>query len=286
MHVTLLVNPGAGTGAASEDELRRVIEAAGHAVDLRRTSKSGLAKALRDPGELVAVAGGDGTVGRAMKLLAGSPVPMAILPAGTANNIATSLGIFGDAARIVASWSKGEMRRVDVWRARGPWGQSRFVESAGVGLLGHLIHPEVGDELEGTDEARAEARRAARTLPAPERRVELDGRDLSGAYLLLEAMNIRCAGPNLWLARHAKAGDGKLEIVRALERDRPALVALADAFGTARPSLPTERGSRLRLWCTADELHVDDEHGTELGGWEGEGEVEVSIGDAHVDVLL
>jgi diacylglycerol kinase family enzyme len=286
MQVTLLFNPGAGTGTAAADELERVIEAAGHQVEVRRTRKSGIAKALRDPAELVAVAGGDGTVGRAMKLLAGGAVPMAILPAGTANNIATSLGIFGDAARIVASWSRGEIRRVDVWLARGPWGQTRFVESAGVGLLAHLIHPEVGDELEGTDEARAEARRAARTLPAAERRVELDGRDLSGAYLLLEAMNIRCAGPNLWLAGQARAGDGKLEVVRALERDRPALVALADAFGTSRATLPTERGSRLRLWCTAEELHVDDEHGTELGGWKGDGEIEVSIGEAHVDVLL
>jgi len=286
MRVTLLFNPGAGTKAASADELRGAIESAGHRVEVRRTKKSGVAKALRDPGDLVAVAGGDGTVGRVMKLLAGGPVPMTILPAGTANNIATSLGIFGDPATIVASWSRGEVRRVDVGHARGPWGESRFVESVGVGLLAHLIHPAVGDDLEGTDEARAEARRAARTLPAAERRVELDGRELSGRYLLLEAMNIRCAGPNLWLARHAKAGDGKLEIVRALERDRPALVALADAFGTARPSLPTERGSRLRLWCTAEELHVDDEHGTELGGWEGEGEVEVSIGDAHVNVLL
>lgn len=286
MQVTLVFNPGAGTGAASADELRRVIEAAGHRVELRQTRKSGIAKALRDPGELVAVVGGDGTVGRAMKLMAGSPVPMAILPAGTANNIATSLGIFGDAARIVASWSRGEVRRVDVWLARGPWGETQFVESVGVGLLAHLIHPEVGDDLEGTDQARAEARRAARTLPAPERRVELDGRDLSGAYLLLEAMNIRCAGPNLWLAGQARSGDGKLEIVRALERDRPTLVSLADTFGTSRATLPTERGSRLRLWCTAEELHVDDEHGTELGGWKGTAEVEVSIGDAHVDVLL
>jgi diacylglycerol kinase family enzyme len=286
MRVTLLFNPGAGSGAASEDELRRLIEAAGHRVELRRTRKSGIAKALREPGDLVAVAGGDGTVGRVMKLLAGGAVPMTILPAGTANNIATSLGIFGDAARIVGSWSRGEVRRVDVWSARGPWGETPFVESTGVGLLGHLIHPVVGDDLEGTDEARAEARRAARTLPAPARRVELDGRDLSGAYLLLEAMNIRCAGPNLWLADQARPGDGKLEIVRALERDRPALVALADAFGTSRPTLPTERGSRLRVWCSAEELHVDDEHGTELGGWKGEGEVEVSIGDAHVDVLL
>jgi diacylglycerol kinase (ATP) len=286
MQVTLLFNPGAGDGAASEDELRRAIEGAGHRVEVRRTRKSGIAKALHDLGDLVAVAGGDGTVGRVMKLLAGNPVPMTILPAGTANNIATSLGIFGDAARIVASGSQGKVRRVDVWLARGPWGETRFVESVGVGLLGHLIHPEVGDDLEGTDEARAEARRAARTLPAQQWRVELDGRDLSGAYLLLEAMNIRCAGPNLWLAGQARAGDGKLEIVRALERDRPAVVALADAFGTSRATLPTERGSRLRFWCTAEELHVDDEHGTELGGWKGEAEIEVSIGDAHVDVLL
>jgi diacylglycerol kinase family enzyme len=285
MNVTLLVNPGAGNGAASPEELGRVIESAGHRVEIRRARKSAIPKALRDPGDLVAVAGGDGTVGRVMKLLAGGPVPMAILPTGTANNIATSLGIFGDPAAIVASWSRHDIRRVDVGLARGPWGETRFVESVGLGLLAHLITPEVGDNLEGTDEARTEARRAARRLPASEWRVELDGRDLSGAYLLLEAMNIRCAGPKLWLAEQGRAGDGKLEIVRALERDRPTLVALADTFGTSRPTLPTERGTRLRLWCTAVELHVDDQHGTELGGWEGEGEVEASVGDTSVDVL-
>ncbi|HKT58684.1 MAG TPA: diacylglycerol kinase family protein, partial [Gemmatimonadales bacterium] len=141
MQVTLLFNPGAGAGSASADELRRVIRSVGHQVEVRRTRKSGIAKALRDPGDLVAVAGGDGTVGRVMKLLAGGPVPMAILPAGTANNIATSLGIFGDAARIVTSWARGEVRRVDVGLVRGPWGECRFVESVGVGLLAHLITP-------------------------------------------------------------------------------------------------------------------------------------------------
>lgn len=283
MQITLVLNPDAGAGTTSADEVCQAIESAGHRVTVRRPEPSELADALRDPGDLVAVAGGDGTVGGVMKALAGTSVTMAILPTGTANNIATSLGILGDPGKVVAAWTRGDVRQVDVGSVRGPWGVTPFVESVGVGLLSHLIHP--GLRLEGTDDARAEARRAARTLPAPERRVELDGRDLSGGYLLLEAMNIRCAGPNLWLAEQARAGDGKLEIVRALERDRAGLVALADTFGTSRPTLPTERGTRLRLWCTPDELHVDDEHGTSLGAWRGAAAVEVSIGESSVGVL-
>jgi diacylglycerol kinase family enzyme len=210
---------------------------------------------------------------------------VAILPTGTANNIASSLGILGDPGELAAMWSRGEVRPVDVGSVRGPWGVTRFVESVGIGLLAHLIRWAVGKAVEGTDEARAEARHAARTLPAPERQVELDGRDLSGNYLLLEAMNIRCAGPNLWLATQAQTADGKLETVRALEQDRAALVALADTFGTSRPTLPTERGTRLRLWCTPGELHVDDESGVDLGHWQGQKAVEVSLGEENVNVL-
>jgi diacylglycerol kinase (ATP) len=285
MDVSLVLNPDAGRGTMPPEELRRAVESAGHRVDLRPIRTGDMADAVGNPGDLVVVAGGDGTVGRAMKAMAGSPVPLAILPTGTANNIATSLGIRGDPHRIAASWAGSEVRPVDVGTARGPWGESRFVESVGIGLLGHLIGPEVGDELAGTDEARAEARRAARTLRPLERRVELDGRDLTGGYLLLEAMNIRCAGPNLWLAGHARPGDGKLEIVRALERDRASLVALADTFGTSRSTLATERGNRLTIWCRPDELHVDDEHGTALGDWAGEAAVTVSLGGARVGVL-
>ena len=72
MRVTLILNPGAGKGATSPAELERVIRAAGHEVEVRETKKKRIAKALRDPGELVVVAGGDGTVGRAMKALAGT----------------------------------------------------------------------------------------------------------------------------------------------------------------------------------------------------------------------
>jgi diacylglycerol kinase (ATP) len=286
VRITLISNAGAGKGAASAAELGRAIEAAGHTVEVRPAKKRKVSQALDHPGDLVVVAGGDGTVGRAMKALAGSSVPMAILPTGTANNIATSLGVRGEPGALAQRWEKLDVRKVDVGTVRGPWGESRFVESVGIGLLGKLIHPEVGDDIEGTDEARSAARRLARSLPAPLRRVEVDGEDRSASYLLLEAMNIRCAGPNLWLADHARAGDGKLEIVRAVESDRPALVALADTFGASRPTLTTEQARRLPLWCGADELHVDDEHGSELGDWTGEREVEVTLDGLSVGVLV
>jgi diacylglycerol kinase (ATP) len=286
VYVTLVLNPGAGSGATSPDTLERALAAAGHKVEVRQAKKRKIAEALHHAGDLVVVAGGDGTVGRAMKALAGSALPMAILPTGTANNIATSLGVRGEPEALARRWERLDVRRVDIGNVRGPWGESRFVESVGIGLLGGLIHPDVGDDIEGTDEARSEARRLARTIPAPYRRVEIDGEDRSANYLLLEAMNIRCAGPNLWLAGHARAGDGKLEVVRALESDRPTLVALADTFGTSRPTLATEQARRIRLWCEADELHVDDEHGSELGAWKGEGEVEVEMAGLGVGVLV
>lgn len=286
MRITLILNPGAGTGDTTADELRHAIEGAGHEVETREATKGHLSEVLARPGDLIVVAGGDGTVGRIMRVLAGSPVPMTILPIGTANNIARSLGIRGEPAALAASWARLEARQVDVGTVHGPWGETRFVESAGIGLLGELIHPEVSGEIQGTHAGREAVRQLARTLPARHTRVEVDGEDRSASYLLLEAMNIRCVGPNLWLADHARAGDGKLEIVRALESDRHSLVALADAFGTSRASLASVRAKQLRIWCTADELHVDDRHGSELGQWEGEAAIEIGYDGAAVNVLM
>lgn len=286
MNITLVLNPRAGHGAPTLDELCRTIQNAGHRVEVRQAKRAEVRNALDELGDLVVAAGGDGTVSRVMKVLAGRGVPLAILPLGTANNIATSLGISGTASELAATWSRETIRRVDIGMARGPWGERLFVESVGIGLLGHLLRPEVGDALDDTDAARGAARRLARTLTARSRRVELDGQDVSGQYLLLEAMNIRCAGPNLWLAEQARAGDGKLEIVMATETDRATLVALADAFGTSRASLPAKRGRHLRIWCEPDELHVDDEHGRELGVWQGPAAVDVELAGAWVDVVM
>src|SRR5881398_3558037 len=50
-------------------------------------------RALADGADLLFVWGGDGMVQRCVDALAGSELPLAILPAGTANLLATNLGV-------------------------------------------------------------------------------------------------------------------------------------------------------------------------------------------------
>ena len=63
-------------------------------------------KVLKKPCDIVAVAGGDGTVGKVARELIEKRIPIAVLPLGTANNIAKSLGIADIPLQdLVASWT-------------------------------------------------------------------------------------------------------------------------------------------------------------------------------------
>ena len=89
MRVTLIYNPKAGETANPEaDELMAMIRRAGHNAEYASSKGKHFKSALEAAGDLVAVAGGDGTVAKVAKVLAGRGVPMTVLPTGTANNIA------------------------------------------------------------------------------------------------------------------------------------------------------------------------------------------------------
>src|SRR4051812_4285973 len=130
MRVTLIHNPYAGSGGPSKDGLLWALAAAGHDVGYRPADAPGTMAAPHDPGfaaELVVVAGGDGTVGKIVKRLAGRRIPIAVLPAGTANNIATALGAGSDLRAQAARWASTPRRAFDVGLAAGPWGRARFL---------------------------------------------------------------------------------------------------------------------------------------------------------------
>ena len=76
----------------------------------------------------------------------------------------------------------------------------------------------------------------------------LDGTDLSGEYLLVEAMNIPLVGPNVPLAPGADCSDDLLDLVLVTERERSALQEYLRARlgGAAAPlELPVRRGRRV-----------------------------------------
>src|SRR5438105_2756624 len=107
MRVVLIHNPNAGDeNQPNRDELLELIRGAGHDVTLRSSKDEHLATLLDDPPELVAIAGGDGTVAKAGQLMVGRGIALAALPMGTANNIARTLGIVNiPVEKLIAGWS-------------------------------------------------------------------------------------------------------------------------------------------------------------------------------------
>src|SRR5689334_16376550 len=80
VRVTLLHNPVAGQQRPAAAELVELVRAQGHEVRYCSTGDHGVDRMVADPGELVLVAGGDGTVAEACRRLVGRHVPLAILP--------------------------------------------------------------------------------------------------------------------------------------------------------------------------------------------------------------
>jgi len=91
--------------------------------------------ALEAGADLVFVWGGDGMVQRCADVLAGTGAAMAVVPAGTANLLATNLRIPKDIARAVHVGLSGHHRVLDVGRING----ERFLVMAGVGFDALMI---------------------------------------------------------------------------------------------------------------------------------------------------
>ena len=97
-------------------------------------------RAVKDAVDLVVVAGGDGTVRVVCAELAGTDIPVAVLPAGTGNLLARNLGISLDMDDALAEVFDGTERRIDSVLIEGDELTSdRFVVMAGMGLDAAII---------------------------------------------------------------------------------------------------------------------------------------------------
>jgi Diacylglycerol kinase catalytic domain len=136
MQVTLIHNPDAGDDTQpSGGDLVRLIRDKGHAVAYQSSRAENWYTALEVPVDIVAVAGGDGMVGEVAKHLIDKHVPIAVLPMGTANNIAKTLGLKDRSLeQLVAGWSAAPRVSFDVGVASGPWDSKYFIEGLGMGL--------------------------------------------------------------------------------------------------------------------------------------------------------
>ena len=196
---------------------------------------------------------------------------------------------------LVRSWQNPRRVRLDLGVAAGPWGERYFVEGVGAGLFATLL-AERGDQ--NLKQRAAAVKSGLRRLREEAARCEpvevaatLDGKDVSGRYVLIEAVNLRYVGPNLHLAPDSDPGDGQFDVVMVSEDERERLVRYLDQWQDNRERLallPTLRGRRLQIEWTGFALHIDDKlrPKTKLKPKKMAGLVEARIDDAGAEFLM
>lgn len=271
MKITLIHNPTAGApGQPGARQLCELIRSAGHEVRYRSSKSEGWPKVLREPADLVAVAGGDGTIGRVLRRMVGSGKPIAVLPMGTANNFSRSLGVAGmPIEQHIASWAHARAVKIDAAHVSGPWDTTHFVEGLGAGLFAWVMPKASRDPVLAriTDPAQAVAyvirmlRKRLRRHPPMRVNAIVDGADISGDYVMFEIMNTQFIGPNLYLSPHGHAGDGLLDVVLVTEKEKEHLYDCLSRWQRHRlalPQLPTLSARRIELQLGEHDVHVDD----------------------------
>ena len=260
MKALLIHHERAGGGSTSRKALTKTIEAAGWKVRYL-SRKEADAKAIgAAKADLIVVAGGDGTVAKVLAMLPDRSIPVAILPTGTANNIARSLGIEGDPEAIVAGWELDRRRRFDIGNAHCPWGCRPFAEGVGFGALADSLR--LAPEVDGAHKLRAgrDALRRALAAAAPlPLDIALDGEALPDDLLLAEIMNVPLTGPRLRLAPEADAGDGRLHVSCLREADRAAMRARLSRARQADLPVAQWSGREVVVRGGGVMMRIDDE---------------------------
>ncbi len=266
MRICLYWNPSAGNGVPLES-VTAAIGAAGHDVIKVIERNQDAAEALSLSVDAVVAAGGDGTVARVGRALAGTELPLAILPLGTANNIATSLGVSGDVRALADEWGRKRIVKIDVGVVADERGEHLFVEGVGTGLVPKGIAQgrragkhEAGDAAAEVDWARDMFSNALAALQPQWSRLCIDGEVVEGDYLLVEILNIASVGPRLRLSAETTPADGLMPVVIASESDREAIaehLRLPWEDDDNHAWLKSWRATRVEVsgW---HEYHVDD----------------------------
>jgi diacylglycerol kinase (ATP) len=198
------------------DELRSMLAGAGvddllwYEVPKSRKAPKQARKALKKGADLIVVWGGDGMVQRCADALAGSEVAVAILPAGTANLLATNLGIPQDLAEAVRIALQGPRRKIDLGRING----EHFAVMAGAGFDGDLIR-DADRKLKGRFGRLAYVWTGVRHAQGDlvRTRIRVDGADwFDGEASCVLLGNVGTITGGIPVFDDARANDGRLEV--------------------------------------------------------------------------
>lgn len=222
--VGLVVNPTAGGSRATRIGRDVAADLRDRAIDYVDLSGGTGAEAVAqvraavqaDAIDRLVVVGGDGMVNLAVNALAGTAVPLVIVPAGTGNDTAAALGVpFGDPGRALDLMLTGATHTIDAARVTGPAGEECWF----VGVLAGGFDAIVNERANAMTWPRGSARytlAAMRELPVFRPipyRISIDGTSYDGGAMLVAVANSTSYGGGMKVVPGAAVDDGLLDVL-------------------------------------------------------------------------
>jgi YegS/Rv2252/BmrU family lipid kinase len=222
VRVKLIANPGAGKASNAADNLKLVIgylEKNGLKVDVALAKPKEEAtpmarQAIKDGYKIVIAMGGDGTIEAIMRGMIGSKGRLGIIPAGTENNIAKSLGIPKDLEEACALIASNNMLKLDVGQVTTRKGRKFiFFEMATIGLSA-AVYPDANKAASGKlSSIKATAMTFIHQETRPKVFLTLDDESkVEVETMLVMVSNTPVFGKNFLVAPEASLQDGLLDV--------------------------------------------------------------------------
>jgi diacylglycerol kinase (ATP) len=271
--IGLIVNPtsGKGRGARIGAEVAARLAADGHEVlDLSEET----AAAARDRGlaavasglDVLAVTGGDGIVNLGVNLCAGTGTALAIVAAGTGNDIARGLGLpVHDPQAAAAVIGTGGVRAIDAARCHDHFGDPRWF----AGVLGAGFDSIVNERANRWGWPRGRMRynlAIARELPVFKPIpyvIEVDGRRQETEAMLVAVGNGPSYGGGMRVCPDARLDDGELDVMVLHRITIPEFLRVfPTVFRGAHvnhPAVEVLRGRRVTLEAAGIMAYADGE---------------------------
>jgi diacylglycerol kinase family enzyme len=269
----LIHNPGAGDETHGKEQLISLIKDSGFECRYSSTKKK-MDKLLDEEADFLIIAGGDGTIRKVTSELVARKAldkswPIGLLPLGTANNIAKTLKLNREHDELVKAWHSEKIKTFDVGKIYGFDKAEFFLESFGFGIFPYLMKQMQKKEKEEIEDPEQKIQAALQLLheyifsyDAKYCKLKIDGIDHSGKYLLVEVMNTKSIGPNLFLAPKADPGDGLFNVTLIPEADKEKFAS----YITSRINNKEEshsfleiKGKEIAASWDGTHVHVDDQ---------------------------
>ena len=222
IQVKLIANPGAGKIEDAASNLKLVIgylEKSGFKVNVAYAKPKEEAtpiarRAVKEGYKIVIAMGGDGTIEAVMRGMTGGKARLGIVPVGTENNIAMSLGIPKDLEEACALIASDNTFKLDVGQVKTSKGKKFvFFEMATIGLSA-AIYPDATKAVKGKlSGMKDSALTFLHQETSPKAYLTLnDESKIAVETMLVMVSNTPVFGKNFLVARQASLQDGLLDI--------------------------------------------------------------------------